>query len=261
MIGIYKITNNINKKIYIGQSVNIQRRFKEHCNPNKISAISQAIKKYGKENFSFEVIEECKISQLDSRESYWIEYYDAVNCGYNRTLNTVVESHSRNEVKNISVLWIIDDLKNRKDLSIEDIANKYEIDKSIIYRINNGNTHIQDAEIYPIRQIIHKKENCNKEIKHRRKGKNHCIDCGKEIGYQSTRCIACSNKQINKVPIEEMLVTRKELKNLIRTVPFTQIGKQYGVSDNAIRKWCIKLNLPSKSKEIKSYSDEEWNLV
>ena len=35
----------------------------------------------------------------------------------------------------------------------------------------------------------------------------------------------------------------------------------YGVSDNAIRKWCDSENLPRKSKEIKSYSDEEWDLI
>jgi hypothetical protein len=51
------------------------------------------------------------------------------------------------------------------------------------------------------------------------------------------------------------------LKKLIRTKPFTQIGKQFNVSDNAIRKWCDNYNLPRKVNEIKSYSDEEWELI
>ena len=55
--------------------------------------------------------------------------------------------------------------------------------------------------------------------------------------------------------------TREELKNLIRTVPFITIGKQFGVSDNAIRKWCKIENLPYTKKEIKSYSDKEWDLI
>lgn len=58
-----------------------------------------------------------------------------------------------------------------------------------------------------------------------------------------------------------MLISREELKKLIRTTPFTTIGKQYGVTDNAVRKWCDKYNLPRKVKEIKSYSDEEWELI
>jgi hypothetical protein len=51
------------------------------------------------------------------------------------------------------------------------------------------------------------------------------------------------------------------LKKLIRTKPFTQIGKQFNVSDNAIRKWCVSENLPTKKTEINKYSDEDWLLI
>lgn len=90
--------------------------------------------------------------------------------------------------------------------------------------------------------------------------KKYCIDCGAEIQPESTRCKNCESKH-RIVPLENMPVTREELKNLIRTVPFTQIGKKYGVSDNAIRKWCDKFNLPRTVKDIKSYTDEEWKLI
>lgn len=74
MIGIYKITNKINGKFYIGQSVDIKRRFMEHRTPHgKMTSIKLAIKKYGKENFLFEVIEECSVEDLDAREIFWIE--------------------------------------------------------------------------------------------------------------------------------------------------------------------------------------------
>lgn len=90
--------------------------------------------------------------------------------------------------------------------------------------------------------------------------KKYCIDCGAEIQPESTRCKNCESKH-RIVPLENMPVTREELKNLIRTVPFIQIGKKYGVSDNAIRKWCDKFNLPRTVKDIKSYTDEEWKLI
>lgn len=85
MIGIYKITNNINGKIYVGQSNNIQRRFSEHQNRGATSRIpvDVAIQKYGKENFSFEIIEECSIEQLNQRETYWITYFNSIENGYN----------------------------------------------------------------------------------------------------------------------------------------------------------------------------------
>lgn len=73
MIGIYKITNKINGKFYIGQSVDIKRRFTEHKAPHgRMTSIKFAIKKYGKENFLFDVIEECSVEDLDAREVYWI---------------------------------------------------------------------------------------------------------------------------------------------------------------------------------------------
>lgn len=83
---IYKITNKINNKIYIGQSNNPKRRWNEHINgyDNYVSLISQAIHKYGKEAFTYEIIEETE--DYDKREQYWISYYNTTNRirGYNR---------------------------------------------------------------------------------------------------------------------------------------------------------------------------------
>lgn len=87
--------------------------------------------------------------------------------------------------------------------------------------------------------------------------KYYCQDCGKEISKNSVRCVECNSKH-SIIPLEQMLVTRDELKQLIRTTPFTQIGKKYGVTDNAVRKWCDKYNLPRKVTDIKKYSDEDW---
>lgn len=84
MIGIYKITNKINGKIYVGQSNDIERRFSEHKYRNKLQ-IDIAIQKYGKENFTFEVLEECPIEQLNNREMYWIKTLKSFENGYNNT--------------------------------------------------------------------------------------------------------------------------------------------------------------------------------
>ena len=83
MIGIYKITNKINGKVYIGQSINIEKRWKQHINDPGYN-IHNAIKKYGKENFSFEVLLECPVDMLDVWESDMINLYDCVAPkGYN----------------------------------------------------------------------------------------------------------------------------------------------------------------------------------
>lgn len=109
--------------------------------------------------------------------------------------------------------------------------------------------------------------NCNIQLPttNRPKNKNtkkyYCIDCGKEVTKSTTqRCQSCSAKH-QTIPISEMPITREELKELIRTTPFTTIGKKFNVSDNTIRKWCDKFNLPRKASIIKQFSDEEWSKI
>ena len=91
MIGIYKIVNLVNGKIYVGQSINIQKRWYQHKSDyNKEGGcpiLYAAIRKYGIENFSFEVIEECSLELLDEKEKYWISQMNTLNPnGYNIAL-------------------------------------------------------------------------------------------------------------------------------------------------------------------------------
>lgn len=83
--GIYKVTNKINGKVYIGQSVDVGKRWRQHMTAKDDIYFHKAIQKYGVENFEWEVIEQCKKKDLDEREIYWIEYYDSFNKGYNCT--------------------------------------------------------------------------------------------------------------------------------------------------------------------------------
>lgn len=86
---------------------------------------------------------------------------------------------------------------------------------------------------------------------------NHCIDCGKIIDNRSQRCEDCEHKRQRRAEWPQ----RDELKKLIRSKSFCAIGKQFNVSDNAIRKWCKNYNLPTKKSKIKKYSDKEWEEV
>ena len=82
---IYKHTNKINGKSYIGQTVQtMEIRLKQHLKEKRNFAFISAIKKYGVENFTSEVIES-NVENLDEREKYWIKYYDTYNNGYNMT--------------------------------------------------------------------------------------------------------------------------------------------------------------------------------
>lgn len=81
--GIYKITNLINNKSYIGQSIDIEARMKKHRYSNDDFVIHKAIHKYDWNNFTYEILEVCTPEQLNEREIYWINYYDTQRIGYN----------------------------------------------------------------------------------------------------------------------------------------------------------------------------------
>ena len=116
---IYKITNTINSKSYIGQTIqNVKERFYQHCATKCSKAVSnmaihRAIKKYGKSNFTVEVIEEINSANLNDRERYWIKYYNSYNNGYNSTKGGQ------------------DGCKPFKDLDVESIIKEYNTGKSL----------------------------------------------------------------------------------------------------------------------------------
>jgi group I intron endonuclease len=89
---IYKITNKINNKIYIGKTLrSIEERWKQHCSDYKRKRCEKrplysAMNKYGIENFIIEEVEQCEESVVSEREKYWIEYYGSFKYGYNATI-------------------------------------------------------------------------------------------------------------------------------------------------------------------------------
>ena len=126
MTGIYKIENLINHQVYIGQSKTIEKRWQDHKNraKNGTSKFYNALREYGIENFSWEVIEECPQEKLDEAEIYWIEYYDSFKNGYNSTsggqFQTAISSQA------IFDAW-------DRGLSIKEIANELHIGVSTVY--------------------------------------------------------------------------------------------------------------------------------
>lgn len=86
MIGIYKITNKLNGKVYIGQSIDIDKRWRQHMTAKDDVLIHKSIQKYGAENFSFEILLECPADMLDVWERDMIALYDCISPkGYNLT--------------------------------------------------------------------------------------------------------------------------------------------------------------------------------
>lgn len=121
-------------------------------------------------------------------------------------------------------------------------AEDYELEKILGHKINPK--FLEDLE---------KRHNSEKT----KEALYKCPSCGSPVAKNGSYCVACAHEMLRKVERP----TKEELKKLVRTTSFVQVGKIYGVSDTAIRKWCKGYGLPSKSKEIKQISDEDWKLL
>lgn len=223
MIGIYKITNLINNKIYIGQSTHIKTRWKSHQNDYNNSNSSgyntmlyNAMRKYGIENFKFEILEECNLEELNNKECYWIKYYNTYigfeNCnGYNMTLGGNYSSpHSLltyNQVEEIKNLLM------NSSISQTELGEQYGVSSMTISDINRGIIWVDDSLNYPLRKI-----------------------------------------NIRKGRLEKINITKEELYDLLiqNQGNFSLTGRQLGVNRHTISRWCINFGIPSKSSDYKT---------
>lgn len=156
---IYKYTNLVNNKKYIGQTNNFERRVREHksCsfNPKSLNyndKIHQAIRKYGYENFKIEIIEVINNAEnydlVNEREIFWIKQEQSLltQQGYN-----VLEG-GRNCWRSFLSKEEIENIKNliKNGTSYSDIQKQYPISKTFISDINNGKYFFDSKEIYPL---------------------------------------------------------------------------------------------------------------
>lgn len=223
MIGIYKITNKVNKKIYIGQSTDCHRRWLEHLRsgqPEKYCKKSErdsktpihlAMQKYGVNNFSIEILEECLKNQLDEKEKYWIKYYkdlgfilyNLTDGGQESSLVQKGEKHSQAKLTQKEVDKIKYLLKNT-DKNYNEILKEFPkiSSKAIISLINQGKNWYDENEQYPIR-------------------KSHKRQCGEE-----SKVALFTNKQVMEI--------RKEYAN-DEKITARFLAEKYNISLNTMR--------------------------
>lgn len=148
-------------------------------------------------------------------------------------------------------------VNNRSNSSISNWASNYEADKIISKIKETGEKDIivdnstVPEDIPTIEEFYYSDKQIEKFSKNK---KNSCVDCGKDIGKNSIRCKECENLH----RVQPLPISRKDLKDKIRNSSFCSIGNEYQVSDNAVRKWCIRYGLPSTKREINKISEEDW---
>lgn len=104
--------------------------------------------------------------------------------------------------------------------------------------------------------IIRDKETVEMIAKQKQGKYTHCSQCGEALSGEGVTglCLSCYNKSTRKVAERpEPIILAQE----ILSMGFCAVGRKYGVSDNAIRKWCKAYNMPTKKEELRIWLEEQ----
>lgn len=167
---VYKITNTVNNKIYIGlTNKSLQKRWKTHCNSafskNDPCVFHKAIRKYGEDSFKKEILEsDLTEDEAKEKEIFYIKKFNSYylnGYGYNMTFGGEINSHLKGEKSKTAILSDFEaaqirTLLKNNDLSYGEILIKIgrpntENFRCSIARINKGTTFFSEEEVYPIR--------------------------------------------------------------------------------------------------------------
>lgn len=164
---IYIITNDINSKVYIGQSVNPAHRWEQYCSAVKkkpdAQVITRAMAKYGIEHFTMSILEE-NVVNYDEREIYWIEKYNSiVPNGYNIAIGGQGTGSGINsptaKIKSEDVLFELIDELIQNEVSLSNLCKKYNMSYSQMEKLKNGQSYRIEGLNYPLRPSMkHSKE-------------------------------------------------------------------------------------------------------
>ena len=268
MIGIYKITNLVNGKVYIGQSVNIHKRWVTHrnaaFNPNKDeyeAPLYKAIRKYGLDKFLFDVLEECAKCDLDEREIFYIDQYKSHNrrYGYNQNRGG---SNAKNPIKLSEdvVLKIIDVLRTSTETN-QKIAEEFGISERMVRSINYGECWPIESINYPIRYVRPRSPNGQHMPQKPKQKTKQCVICKALIDSKATYCKKCYNEVVVRLNRKSQRPGSLELAKMIIDNGFVKVGEMFGVSDNAIKGWLKSNAIPDKKKELVDWYNQQMGIA
>lgn len=258
---IYKYTNLINGMVYIGQTKQTleQRDYKHQTQLEDNTYFHRALKKYGRKNFSLELIEDnIPFNELDKKEKYYIDYFDSfytTGKGYNLTGGG--QWGSGTQKLTIKQVNEIKDILKNSSTPFYIIGKNYNVSLYCISDINRGKSFIDETISYPIRKtpslsfideqkidiildMICNTKMTQKEIAEATDVHEYTIGeinrgtnswCPKNLDYPLRKAIQ-NNTYVNKI-------TQKEVQEICYKLCFTNIriediGKEYKIAKNTV---------------------------
>ena len=243
MIGIYKITSP-SKKVYIGQSVNIESRFKSylgmHSRNSQQVLLHSSFLKYGVDKHNFEIIEECSIELLNERERYYQDLFDVLNNGLNCRLTTTKCKSGKLRAETIKKLTgKICSKETRKKISLKTKGKQLGCEnpfygkkhtnetKEKISKANKGKLLGNKNPIYGKQRSLETKQKISKT----NKGNNNCL--GRILSEDTKNKISKSLlKKVINIETKEIYNSYKELALLLKISHNTLNKKLNGNIEN-----------------------------
>lgn len=223
MIGIYKIENKINGHCYIGQSIDIERRWKQEiqgafCETDREYnyPLSRALRKYGVDNFSFTVLCECQPEDLNQLEEDYVRTYNSYFNGYNQTMGG---DHTAAVAKEL-VIQIQQELPSTTEPWTV-LSKRYQISDDTISKINRGLAWFNPQLSYPLRPV-------------------------RPIQATAT---------INPKPV--VITWSQDMAKDIYDLGWTHAAPKYGISDSGLRKRAMRNGWPDTIFEFRNKYRQE----
>lgn len=176
-------------------------------------------------------------------------------CGFDAFLEGLEFHHEKPDEKQFQISTAIKNGRNLKDC-LEEVKKCYLLCANCHRGIHAGyyknpTEHIFNEELAS--ELLYVTTNFKGNLP----SSSICPQCGERKSRGAKLCKKCAGELTRKC--EHPL--REDLKQLIRHQTFTDIGRQFQVNRESVRKWCKKENLPDTKQVINSYSDEEWELI
>lgn len=168
-------------------------------------------------------------------------------CGYNRCIGALQFHHINPDEKEYGL----------SSGNCHSWENDIKESKKCILVCSNCHQEIHMGLITDILKTSFNQEKCDEKSLEKLDHPSYCKNCGKKITTGANYCKECWPLIRRKAERP----SREELKQLIRTKNFCEIGREFGLTDNAIRKWCDGYSLPRRKTDINKYTDEEWKKI